>query len=167
MRIPIWIWIILGLSAINLFIPDGIPLIDEIALPAIAVGSLLLRRYFMKNFYQKQYQNYQSVGGRTSQGSFKGTSQGSSQGTGSFYNRFKGWGSGYQQPGVSTEKDPYNILGVGRGASINEIKKAYRNKLKKFHPDIVENLKLGQEYREMFEDKTREIKNAYEKLGGK
>ena len=42
-----------------------------------------------------------------------------------------------------------------------------RDKLKKFHPDIVENLKLGPEYREMFEEKTRDIQKAYEKLGGK
>ncbi|MCK5095664.1 MAG: DnaJ domain-containing protein [Spirochaetes bacterium] len=59
------------------------------------------------------------------------------------------------------------MLGVDRGAPMDEIKKAYRNKLKKFHPDIVANLKLGAEYREMFEEKTREIQRAYEQLGGK
>jgi DnaJ-domain-containing protein 1 len=50
---------------------------------------------------------------------------------------------------------------------MEEIKKAYREKLKKYHPDIVANLKLGDDYREMFEEKTREIQHAYEQLGGK
>lgn len=167
MRIPFWIWIILGLTAISWIIPDGIPG-EEFILPAIAVAGLLLRRLLMKNFYQQQYQQYQrhqSSGGQSSQG----TSGGSSGGTGSsFYNRFKGWGGGFHQPpGAEPQKDPYTILGVTASASMDEIKKAYRTKLKKFHPDVIENLKLGPEYREMFEERTREIQKAYEKLGGK
>lgn len=165
MRIPFWIWIIIGLTAVSWILPDGIPG-EEFALPAIAIAGLLLRRLFRKNFYQKQYQQYQQhqqAGGKTS-----GSGSTQSQGSSSFYNRFRGWGSGFQQAQtVSPEKDPYEMLGVDRGAPMDEIKKAYRNKLKKFHPDIVANLKLGAEYREMFEEKTREIQRAYEQLGGK
>ena len=35
-----------------------------------------------------------------------------------------------------TAKDPYTTLGVGRGASTDEIKKAFRHLAKKYHPDI-------------------------------
>ncbi len=34
------------------------------------------------------------------------------------------------------EKDPYDILGVTPGASLDEIKKAYRRLVRKWHPDI-------------------------------
>ncbi len=166
MRIPLWIWIILGLTAISWIIPDGIPG-EEFALPAIAIVSLLLRRLFMKNKYQQQYQQYQKqqAQGRGTAGS---QSQTGPQGSSSFYNRFGGWGSGFQQaqPQPSTI-NPYELLGIDKDASLEKIKKAYRDKLKKFHPDVVENLKLGPEYKEMFEEKTREIQKAFELLGGK
>ena len=171
MRVPFWIWIIIGLTLISWIVPDGIPG-EEFILPALAIGSLLLRRMFMRGFYQQQYQQYQqrySPGAGGASGP-RGTT--GSQGPGSFYSSYRNWGSGSQGAGFQQQappfaKDPYAILGVAKGASMDEIKKAYREKLKKYHPDIVANLKLGDEYKEMFEEKTREIQHAYEQLGGR
>ena len=172
MRIPWWIWVIIGLSVISWIIPDGIPG-EEFVLPALAVVSLLLRRRMMRGFYQQQYQQYRTAGagpGSSYNRSGTGTGQGSAgYGSSNFYSRFSGWGQGFQQPGAQerVQKDPYEVLGLKRGAGDEEIKKAYRDKLKKFHPDVVENLRLGPEYKEMFEEKTREIQKAYQSLGGK
>jgi len=52
-------------------------------------------------------------------------------------------------------KDYYNILGVKRDASPEEIKKAYRSKSKKYHPDV------NPDGAEMFKD----IAEAYDTLG--
>ncbi|RBP99297.1 molecular chaperone DnaJ [Bifidobacterium xylocopae] len=51
--------------------------------------------------------------------------------------------------------DYYEVLGVSRGASEAEIKKAYRKMSRKYHPDIA-----GPE----FEDKFKEVNSAYEVL---
>ena len=51
--------------------------------------------------------------------------------------------------------DYYEALGVDRGASADDIKKAYRKMSRKYHPDIA-----GPE----FEDKFKEVNNAYEVL---
>lgn len=51
-------------------------------------------------------------------------------------------------------KDPYTVLGVDRGASAEEIKKAYRKLSKKYHPDI----EGGSEA------KFKEVADAYEKI---
>ena len=168
MRIPWWIWVVIGLSVISWVIPDGIPG-EEFILPAIAIGSLLLRRHMLKGFYQQQYQRYQgATTGRPYGTAGAGSGQGTGTGSSNFYNRFKGWGQGFGPQGTGDSvKNPYDVLGVKKGASQDAIKKAYRAKLKKFHPDVVENLKLGPEYKEMFEEKTREIHKAYQTLGGK
>jgi len=51
-------------------------------------------------------------------------------------------------------KDPYNILGVDKDSSDNEIKKAYRKLAKQYHPDKGSGN----------EDKFKEIADAYETL---
>ena len=55
-------------------------------------------------------------------------------------------------------KDYYKILGVDKGASNEEIKKAYRKLAKKYHPDLNPNDEKAQE-------KFKDINEAYEVLG--
>ncbi len=55
-------------------------------------------------------------------------------------------------------KDPYDILGVGRGATPDEIKKAYRRLAKQHHPDRNPNDKSA-------EKRFKEVQAAYEVLG--
>ena len=56
-----------------------------------------------------------------------------------------------------SKKDPYDILGVGRNATAEEIKKAYRQQAIKWHPDKNPGDKAA-------EDKFKEAANAYEIL---
>ena len=58
--------------------------------------------------------------------------------------------------------DPYEVLGVAREAALDEIEQAYRDLLKKYHPDKVEH--LGDEFRAMAEERTKTINEAYSRL---
>ena len=57
-------------------------------------------------------------------------------------------------------KDPYKILGVSRDASDDEIKKAYRDLARKYHPDNYVNNPLS----DLVEEKMKEINEAYDDI---
>lgn len=56
--------------------------------------------------------------------------------------------------------DPYKVLGVEPGASEEEIKKAYRELARKYHPDNYQNNPLA----DLAEEKMKEINEAYDTL---
>lgn len=57
---------------------------------------------------------------------------------------------------MATQRDFYDVLGIGRQASKEEIKKAYRVKARQYHPDV--NKEAGAE------DHFKEVQRAYEVL---
>ena len=57
-------------------------------------------------------------------------------------------------------RNPYEVLEIREGASKEEIKKAYREQVKKYHPDQYGNNPL----KDLAEEKLREINEAYDYL---
>lgn len=60
--------------------------------------------------------------------------------------------------------DPYRVLEVSRGASRDELTRAYREQMKRYHPDKVSG--LGDELQEVAHRRTLEIQRAYAELTG-
>jgi DnaJ like chaperone protein len=56
----------------------------------------------------------------------------------------------------------YKILEIDKSASTDELKKAYRRMVKKYHPDKLQN--LGPEHVKGAEEKFREVQKAYEHI---
>ena len=57
-------------------------------------------------------------------------------------------------------RDPYEVLGVSRTASDSEIKSAYRELVKKYHPDNYANNPLA----DLASEKMKEINEAYDSI---
>ena len=57
-------------------------------------------------------------------------------------------------------KNPYSVLGVSDKASVDEVKKAYRELAKKYHPDNYINNPLA----DLAEEKMKEINEAYDSI---
>ena len=57
---------------------------------------------------------------------------------------------------MADKRDYYEVLGIAKGASEDEIKKAYRSLAKKYHPDVNKAPDAA--------DKFKEINEAYEVL---
>ena len=57
-------------------------------------------------------------------------------------------------------RNPYEVLGVREGASVDEIKRAYKELVRKYHPDQYRNNPLS----ELAEEKLKEINQAYDYL---
>lgn len=58
--------------------------------------------------------------------------------------------------------DPYAVLKVERGASADEIKNAYHEQMRQYHPDRVAT--LGPELQALAHQKALEIQRAYREL---
>jgi uncharacterized membrane protein YkvA (DUF1232 family) len=74
--------------------------------------------------------------------------------------------AGQGESGVASdsEKNPYEILGVSKNATKEEIRSAYRKQARRYHPDRVSH--LGEEFQQLAKAKFQEIQQAYEILLG-
>lgn len=65
-------------------------------------------------------------------------------------------------PGRKPPKDAFAVLGVSQDAKMDEIHAAYQKKMHEYHPDRVAG--LGEELRQLAEQRAKEINAAYAQL---
>jgi len=63
-------------------------------------------------------------------------------------------------PAAPAAQDPYELLGIPRTASDDELEQAYRRLMSEYHPDRVAN--AAKEIRDIADRRTREINQAYD-----
>ena len=75
-------------------------------------------------------------------------------------NRFENMMKNKQQ--TMSSKEAYEILGVKENHDMDTIKKAYRQLIRKYHPDIISSQNKDESYMEEATSKTQEINQAYQ-----
>ncbi len=105
--------------------------------------SPIRKRYHYANAYQERGQSFQK--NRNDR-----------------FSDYKASGSDSRFGEKGNEGDPWTVLGIGRDASAEEIKKAYRQLAMKYHPDKM--IHMGDEFRELSEKRFKEIQRAYQEL---
>ena len=76
----------------------------------------------------------------------------------------RGESRGAASSAASGKLDPYEILGVGRGASDEEVRKAYRDKAKSLHPDILRAQGLPEELMGRANEQMAKINDAWAEI---
>ena len=99
---------------------------------------LLLAYWFFKTYIPRRYQQRQS---------------------------YSSSGPRQEEVKTSAEKDPYEVLGVSKGANQEEVRSAYRKLAQRYHPDRV--LHLGEEFQRLAKEKFQDIQKAYETLSNR
>lgn len=110
-----------------------------------------------------------SYGGGTGYGygGTAGSGYGGSQSSGGSYGGYSSGYGGYSsgsQGSAKSKRDPYEILGLPKDATFNEIKKKYRELVKKYHPDILMGKGADEEIIQEGTKKLQEINEAYKIL---
>ena len=71
--------------------------------------------------------------------------------------------------GMSAKRDYYDVLGVNRQATQEEIKKAFRRLARQYHPDVNKNTDAEAKFKEINEAyevlSDREKRNSYDRFG--
>lgn len=115
----------------------------------LAIWGFLLRYLYLQKKKAGNYHNYY----RKSQEAFQNNYRKGSGGEKS--------SAGQDRAGDATaSKDPYTVLGVDKHASREDIKKAYRQLVNKYHPDKVAH--LGDEFQRLADKRFKEIQEAYQ-----
>ena len=64
----------------------------------------------------------------------------------------------------SSSADSYAVLGLTPDAAPEEIKKTYRKLAKEYHPDVVANKGMGEDFRKIAAEKMRAVNAAYDDI---
>lgn len=148
--------IIFGLA----YLISPVDIIPDILLPyigwiddGIVLGTIvyLIKYGRLPNFFfKKQHSSSQPLYNRESAG------------FASNKNQTNGTADEGKEASQAVPKTPYDILGILPNASKNEIQAAYKEAVKKYHPDKLSH--LGEEFSNLANKKFLEIQNAYDTL---